>query len=41
MGYSPWGHEESDMTEHTHTLPGSSEILIYLEWVTAWESGFL
>ena len=19
MGYSPWGHNESDMTEHTHT----------------------
>ena len=22
MGYSPWGHKESDTTEHTHhTLP--------------------
>ena len=41
VGYSPWGHKESDMTEHAHTLPGSSEILIYLEWVTAWESRFL
>ena len=20
MGYSPWGHKESDTTEHTHTL---------------------
>ena len=19
-GYSPWGHKESDTTEHTHTL---------------------
>ena len=19
-GYGPWGHKESDMTEHTHTL---------------------
>ena len=19
MGYSPWGRDESDMTEHTHT----------------------
>ena len=19
MGYSPWGHKELDMTEHTHT----------------------
>ena len=19
MGYSPWGHKESDVTEHTHT----------------------
>ena len=19
MGYSPWGHRESDMTEHAHT----------------------
>ena len=21
VGYSPWGYEESDMTEHTHTHP--------------------
>ena len=21
MGYSPWGHKESDMTEHTQTHP--------------------
>ena len=20
MGYSPWGHKESDMTKHSHTL---------------------
>ena len=30
-GYSPWGHKESDMTEHAHTqkgecLPGSSPV---------------
>ena len=22
VGYSPWGHKESDMTEHTHDTPG-------------------
>ena len=33
MGYSPWGHKESDTTEHTHThththtLPSSKFIL--------------
>ena len=24
--YSPWGHKESDMTEHTHTLSGGDGI---------------
>ena len=23
MGYSPWGHKESDMTEHTPSHPSS------------------
>ena len=34
MGYSPWGHKELDMTEHTHTqtvlllwgFPGGSAV---------------
>ena len=30
-GYSPWGHKESDMTEHTHTVPGNTGSL----WVFA------
>ena len=30
VGYSPWGRQESDMAEHAHTLPGSSEILTNL-----------
>ena len=21
VGYSPWGHEESDITKHTHLFP--------------------
>ena len=25
-GYSPWGHKESDMSEHTH------RILMYVKW---------
>ena len=26
VGYSPWGHKESDMTEYTHTVgPGTSK----------------
>ena len=26
MGYSPWGHKDSDMTEHTHTHAAQSLI---------------
>ena len=29
VGYSPWGHQESDMTEHTHTHTG-------LKWALNW-----
>ena len=25
-GYSPWGHKESDMTEHTHACSGGDGI---------------
>ena len=25
-GYSPWGHKESDMTEHTNTLESSGAV---------------
>ena len=25
MGYSPWGHKESDMTDHTH-IPMNSKV---------------
>ena len=25
MGYSPWGHQKSDMTEHTHTRERTQE----------------
>ena len=38
-GYSPWGHKESDMTKHAHTIPQncSSNYWIFqsriLEWV--------
>ena len=27
MGYSPWGHRKSDMTEHTHMI--SQNFAIY------------
>ena len=26
VGYSPWGHKDSDMTEHTHTHAAQSLI---------------
>ena len=33
--YSPWGHKESDMTEHTHRFPCPSEFAqIHAHWVS-------
>ena len=32
VGYSPWGHQESDTTEHTHTH-AHTHIYIYAELV--------
>ena len=29
MGYSPWGHKESDTTEHPHTILGM-EVLFFI-----------
>ena len=33
VGYSPWGHKESDMTEHAHTL--TSDATLYSLLTTA------
>ena len=33
MGYSPWGHKESEMTEaltHTHTITGFRNQIIFV-----------
>ena len=34
VGYSPWGHKESDTTEHTHThtLPLSKTMVLNLNY---------
>ena len=29
MGYSPWGHKESDTTEHTHTQLVNIKLNLY------------
>ena len=42
MGYSPWGHKESDMTEHTHAMSNTDnnepESLLPLPWNSTKES---
>ena len=35
MGYSPWGHNESDMTEHAHTYS------IFLEFFNNYYHNFI
>ena len=32
VGYSPWGHKESDMTEHTHSNTLMVQQLVFLFW---------
>ena len=27
VGYSPWGHKESEATEHAHVHPGKCEVI--------------
>ena len=29
-GYNPWGHQESDTTEHAHTLPCALRVNLVL-----------
>ena len=32
MGYGPWGHEELDATEHTHSIYKGVEVLLGAVW---------
>ena len=37
MGYSPWGRDESDMTEHTHTHTHTqTEIDLQMQRIDFW-----
>ena len=39
MGYSPWGHKESDMTKlPTHTVSKGTEIFFYVFFWRAFRS---
>ena len=35
MGYSPWGHKELDMTEHTRTVEGLKSKLNSLNFINS------
>ena len=36
MGYSPWGHKESDVTEHTHTHTRTHIYVLFLCYFPVW-----
>jgi len=36
VGYSPWGHKESDMTEWRHTHTHTQSALQYCLWMVLW-----